>query len=979
MAFDFGRANQAQRRAIETTDGPVLITAGPGTGKTFTLVQRAIYLIEECSVAPEEIMVATFTERAAKELLTRITNELDARGISVNLTEMYVGTFHSLCLRILKENLEYTRLKQGFRVLDEFDQAYTIFQNFHHFKTVPGYANVLGGSTAGTWKRATTLCSLVNSLCEELIDPAVLLSDEDPEMVAVGQLAVKYRELLGQENLLDFSSIQVEAHRLLAAHPQVAQKLGGQLRYLMIDEYQDTNYVQEQLVFLLAASHGNICVVGDDDQGLYRFRGATIRNILEFPSKFPKGECQIIPLVTNYRSDAQIVDFYNTWMSTTSSSEFRFDWEGFRYDKTIKPAALTSVESPSVIRLEGEDEADWQAQVLRFIERLKASGKLADYNQLAFLFRSVKSPKVKALAKYLEEHGINVYSPRSEMFFDRDEIKTAIGLLLLVFPAYVKSLNQKDSRAAKFLKPHQRDYYFECINQAKTHLATPEGKDLRDWIVEHGREHTTLTGQTDYAIAGLFYQMLAFEPFAPLLATPMDTGMIDLRPTRNLALLTQIIGKFEHLHDVSILSGLKDKGQSQRHIDRTIDRFFTLYLRLLMEGGIGEYEDDSEYAPSGCVSFLTIHQSKGMEFPIVFTDSLHTVPRKERETIFDQVIAKYSHREAFEPVEKIKYYDFWRVYYTAFSRAQNLLVLTCARDGKRTPSKYFRHLYNNLPQASSKAFDLTKFTFDTVKDVNIKAKFAFTSHISVYETCPRQYKFYRDLEFSPVRVSSRLFGTLVHQTIEDIHRAALRGEEHLITAENVVKWFDVNYTSLSRAERTYLGSAQQKSALGQVQRYVERQDGKWKRIKQAEVDVSLVKPEYIVAGTIDLIRGEGGTVEIVDFKSEKKPDLFADSKSYNDRLESYRRQLHLYAHLVQQRTGETVSKMHLYYTGEEDSNPQLTWDYSPSAVEATMEVVEETVQKIMTREYAGCARSEKTCGTCDFNAYCSTQPGKPRN
>lgn len=979
MAFDFGRANEAQRSAIETVDGPVLITAGPGTGKTFTLVQRVIYLIEKCGVAPEEIMVATFTEKAAKELVTRITNELDARGISVNLTEMHVGTFHSLCLRILKENLEYTRLKQGFRVLDEFDQSYTIFQNFHHFKTINGWEQVLGVPQTGTWRRSTMLCSLVNNLCEELVEPAALLSDSDPDAVAIGQLAMKYRELLAEENLLDFASIQVETHRLLTEHPEVADKLSSQLRYLMIDEYQDTNYVQEQLVFLLAARHGNICVVGDDDQGLYRFRGATIRNILEFPSKFSDGECKIIPLVTNYRSDAQIVEFYNEWMSTTSSSEFRFDWAGFRYDKTIKPASPTPLPSPSVIRLEGQDEEDWQAQVLRFIEQLKASGKLTDYNQLAFLFRSVKHSKVKALAKHLEQHGINVYSPRSEMFFERDEIKLSIGLLLLVFPAYVQSLSHKDSPAAKFLKPEQRTYYFECINQVKTHLATAEGQELREWLVEHGREHMALTGQTDYAIAGLFYQMLAFEPFVSFLATPMDTGMVDLRPTRNLALLTQIIGKFEYLHNVSILSGRKGKGQSQRHIDRTIDQFFTLYLRLLMEGGIGEYEDDSEYAPSGYVSFLTIHQSKGMEFPIVFTDSLHTVPRKDKETIIDQVIAKYSHREAFEPEDQIKFYDFWRVYYTAFSRAQNLLVLTCARDGKRTPSKYFRHIYNDLPEASSEAVDLSEFTFETVKDVNIKAKYSFTSHISVYETCPRQYKFYRDLEFSPVRVSARLFGTLVHQTIEDVHRAALRGEEHLITAENVTKWFDVNYTYLSRVERTYLAPAQQKSALGQVQRYVARQDGKWERIKQAEVDVSLVKPEYIVGGTIDLIRGEGGTVEIVDFKSEKKPDLYSTSKWHRDRIERYRRQLHLYAHLVHERTGETVSKMHVYYTGEEDSNPQLSWDYSPTAVEATMEVFDETVHKIRAREYSGCARSEKACGTCDFNAYCSTQPGKPRN
>lgn len=119
--FDFGNANKGQRQAISTADGPVLITAGPGTGKTYTLVQRAIYLIQERGIEPENIFIATFTEKAAKELITRITNELAAHGITVNINEMYIGTFHSLCLRVLKEYLEFTRLRKNFRLMDAFD------------------------------------------------------------------------------------------------------------------------------------------------------------------------------------------------------------------------------------------------------------------------------------------------------------------------------------------------------------------------------------------------------------------------------------------------------------------------------------------------------------------------------------------------------------------------------------------------------------------------------------------------------------------------------------------------------------------------------------------------------------------------------------------------------------------------------------------------------------------------------------------
>lgn len=125
--FNYGNANENQREAISAASGPVLITAGPGTGKTYTLVQRTLFLIQECGIAPEGIFIATFTEKAAKELVTRITNELASRNIVANINEMYIGTFHSLCLRILKEHLEYTRLKRNYRLLDAFDQKYMVF------------------------------------------------------------------------------------------------------------------------------------------------------------------------------------------------------------------------------------------------------------------------------------------------------------------------------------------------------------------------------------------------------------------------------------------------------------------------------------------------------------------------------------------------------------------------------------------------------------------------------------------------------------------------------------------------------------------------------------------------------------------------------------------------------------------------------------------------------------------------------------
>lgn len=400
--FNFGNANEKQREAISTSEGPVLITAGPGTGKTYTLVQRTLYLIKERGVRPENILIATFTEKAAKELVTRISNEL-------NVNEMYIGTFHSLCLRFLKEHLENTRLRKNFRLMDAFDQQYLVFQNLKRFKD-----EVF--SSPSSWVRAGKICSYVNKLSEELISPEKLINDDDVSIAAIGRIFQTYNDLLAENNLLDFSSIMAETFRMLSENREVLEELRSKITYIMVDEYQDTNNIQEQIIFLLAGNRKNICVVGDDDQGLYRFRGATIRNILEFPKKFKPDECRIIPLVMNYRSNDGIINFYNRYMSTP----LYFQWDGFRYEKTIQAAVPSAIKSPTVVKISGFLSADnWHKKIFNFIQNLKNSGKLTDYNQIAFLFRSVKNERAVNLANFLESNGINVYSPRSSMFFMR--------------------------------------------------------------------------------------------------------------------------------------------------------------------------------------------------------------------------------------------------------------------------------------------------------------------------------------------------------------------------------------------------------------------------------------------------------------------------------------------------------------------------------------------------------------------------------
>ena len=964
MAFDFGNANDAQKEAIKTTEGPLLIIAGPGTGKTFTLVKRIVYLIMEKNVQPEEIMVATFTEKAAKELVTRITNELLQIGKTVNVNEMYVGTFHSICLRIIKEHLEYTRIKKNYRMLDQFDQKYMIFQHMSHFRNLPNY-DELFPSNKGVWAQAGEIASYVNNLLEELVDTEAMLDDDDPEIVGIAHVMEEYEYILHDENLIDFTSIQTDAYRLLEENPEILEEIRGQIKYVMVDEYQDTNFIQEKIVFLLAGEKKNICVVGDDDQGLYRFRGATIRNILEFPTHFEKGECKQVNLVVNYRSEKEIIDFYNEWMKNTEN----FSWRNFRFPKEIVPGKKNYSTDTRVIKCYGENDIDdWSDNVYQFITGLKKQGVIKDYNQVAFLCRSVKNGKVLDVIRYLEDNNVPVYSPRSEMFFERKEIRELLGMLIMCFPNYYLRL-KTDSfpiTSDQYLNFY-RFYRNQCVEPARKLLQ--ENHDLKAWYENVLRTHSSLTKNTDYAFTGLLYQLLQFEPFRSYIGIDIGSGVIDERAARNISILSSVLGKYEYLHRVDVFT-------AQNIVD-VAEKFFNMYLKFLYDGGITEYEDDSEYAPSGCVSFMTIHQSKGMEFPIVMVDSLYDRPTAKKEGLIARVEKKYFKRPAFEDYNDIKFFDFWRLYYTAFSRAQNLLVLTCNECGGswRTPSKAFEDQYKRLK--SYDAVDLSDVVLEEVKPVNLKQTFSFTSHIELYENCSLQYKFFKELGFTQVRVGATLFGTLVHETIEDIHRAAMRHEEDSITPENIRQWLDTNYSTLSKSEHSYLGAKQVDAAYNQVQAYVDRMnngtlvsgepgESLWSHIQDAEVDVSLVKPDYILKGTVDLIRGDGDSVEIVDFKSEKKPDLVVESEA----VDRYRRQLEVYAHLVEERTGKQVSRMHLYYTGEDKGDPTVTFDKSKESIEATIKTFDSVVEKIQKHEFKTKAKNKKICQNCDMRYYC---------
>lgn len=957
-------ANRAQHAAITTTEGPLLIIAGPGSGKTFTLVERVVYLIQAKKVAPENLLVVTFTDKAAQELTTRISNRLNELNIRFNLNEMYLGTFHSICLRWLEDHREFTRLKRNFTMMDQFDQRYFLYQRMREYEALPGIHHIWGASETSAWHRSEPLMKWLNTVSEEALDIKALRHAPQEQVQALGEAITLYQHQLEEANALDFSTIQSEALRLLRTHPEVLAALRAQISYMMVDEYQDTNTIQEQILRELAGKHPNLCVVGDDDQGLYRFRGATIRNILQFKETFADGECAQVELTVNYRSHPDIVAFYNGWIDGLNWTE---DGTSYRNAKTIVPNPDDQFPPvPVTLRLGAPDEEAWHEEILAFLHTLRDKGDLTNWNQVAFLFRSVKNDRVTRLSRFLEDNGIPVYSPRAKQFFDREEIRLMIGALIALFPQF---------SAVRQTRPDMQleiwSYYdHACFAAFAQELRKPENADLKRWIIQHSRVHHPMTRNMDYAFSGLFYELLRFPLFSRYLGEErLQGGVQDNRPMRNLATISQLLGKFEYLHHISVFTPL--------YMDKNIRDLFNHFLRFLHEGGIDEYEDEAEYAPSGCVSILTIHQSKGLEFPVVIVGSMESVPRKQYGELDELLAQGYLSRPAFEPLERIKHYDFWRLYYTAFSRAQNLLVLTAPEKRKgapRSPSNYLLKYYDSLRTWRDPAFHPEAVPLKAIKAVNLKREYSFTSHILLYENCAEQYRFFKELEFAPVRAAPRLFGVLVHQTIEDIHKTVLRNETHRLSEAQIAAWFDTNYVYLTKRERVYLTQPQRAIALNDVLRYYRRQNGDWSHIREAEVDVSLVKDEYILSGKVDLIRGEGNTVDLVDFKSERKPDVH--NLADRDRIDRYRRQLEVYAHIVEKRTGQPVNNTHIYYTREEDGVPIITFQKNIGSIENTVSAFDAVVQRIEDKDFRIPERPARLCKECDMSAYCDAKNWK---
>lgn len=933
--------NEAQREAVARTEGPLLIIAGPGSGKTLVLVVRTLNILLQGKAEPKQIVLCTFTEKAAFELRYRTAQAARTLGYTGDLSQLRVGTIHSICNNHLTRFRHHTSLGSGYEVLDDLTQPLFLFENFDTIVPPPESGKYLG-KWASRWTAIQGLTEFFNKITEELVDPEALAASNDPFLQHLGSAYRRYEEALRSRNRLDFAHQQKAFFELLN-DPDIAEQVQASVCYVLVDEYQDTNYIQEQLLLKLAQPQNNLCVVGDDDQSLYRFRGATVRNILEFGKHFDP--CPRVRLTVNYRSHERIIDAYDRFMAGCNWSN-RGSPFAFRHAKKIVPnGGDDHPDYPAVFAIWGTDRQDEASRVADLVVFLKENDVIEDYNQVALLLHSVRSEHSAPYIDALEKRGIPVFAPRARAYFTNDEVRLLVGCFALLLGWYGDNRGDLQGYALRELA----EYVDGCLIALAERGVRGDHPLARVLQRRVGEIEMLTEGQTlNRHLADYLYEFIAYKPFMSMMANE--------NRARNLAIFSQLVAIFQHYYHYSVIT-YANRGYIRLH-------FFNSFLRFLYAGGINEYEDPDRPFPSGHVQVMTIHQSKGLEFPVVVVGSLAASIGSAKQV--DRLLSPFYHRQPFEPENRITEFDRMRLHYVAFSRAEKLLVLTTTE----TPKPHFNPIWQGLPQWPYVQKDLLAAQRFALKQrVPVKKSFSFTNHLKVYETCPRQYQFFREYEFAPSRSAEIFFGSLVHQTIEDIHLWLLDGKSLCLIRKAIPSMFDANFRDLVNAGYRPISDAQREVAFSQVMNYFDQNQDRMARVIDTEVDVSLEKEHYILRGRVDLLLGEDNKLEILDFKSQPRP------REDERRLEHYHQQLLVYAHILEQRYGRHPERLTLYWTGEAQRRDALmVFPYEPEKVDAAGAYFDRVVAQILARDFTVRQRPErKVCAECDFRTYCERQ------
>jgi DNA helicase-2/ATP-dependent DNA helicase PcrA len=586
----FTGLNPEQRRAVETTERPLLILAGAGSGKTKTLTHRIAYLIATNKATPYNILAVTFTNKAAREMRERVAKLLGENPNNRSFMP-FMGTFHSICVRLLRQDGEYTGLPRNFVIFDEQDRLQAVKQASKQLmldeKSFP----------------PRTLASLISNAKNEMVSPADYEGiGSGPVHRAVAQVYPLYQKILKDNSALDFDDLISRAVQLLQNHKEIRDKWQQQFNYIMIDEYQDTNAAQYKLVKLLTNDKQNIAVVGDDWQSIYSWRGADFRNILNFEKDYPK--TTIIKLEQNYRSTKAILDAAHAVITKNLSRSDKKLWteagEG-------QPVGLLQV---------ANERAEGEALVRRI--RNAVDVRFRKYQDFAVLYRT--NAQSRSIEETFVRYGIPYRIVGGVRFYDRKEIKDILAYLRLIY------------------QPDDKVSFERIVNVPTRGIGTKSIQNFFEWQAREGLDlQTALAGVercgslTTKARKGLF-------ELGEILLKSREL----LEETNLPEFLDSLIRRLDYLN---YLDDKTPQGESRKENVKELISVAQEYADLGLDGFLEEVSlvsdlDAVEFG-GNAVTLMTLHSAKGLEFPVVFMTGME-------ETIFPHSRALYDQGEMEE-------------------------------------------------------------------------------------------------------------------------------------------------------------------------------------------------------------------------------------------------------------------------------------------------------------------------------------------
>ena len=608
--------NDRQKEAVLHTEGPLLILAGAGSGKTRVLTHRTAYLIEEKGVNPYNIMAITFTNKAAGEMRERI-DELVGYGSE----SVWVSTFHSTCVRILRRYIDRIGFSTNFTIYDADDQK-TLMKDICKRLSI----------NTKIYKEKTFL-NVISHLKDELVDPITFSLQAQGDYVKQKQAQVyqEYQAALRNNNALDFDDLIVKTVELFKTDAEVLDYYNERFRYIMVDEYQDTNTAQFQLIRLLAKKYKNLCVVGDDDQSIYKFRGANIYNILNFEKEFPDAE--VIKLEQNYRSTGNILNAANGVISNNVGRKEKVLWteneEGEKIDFKEFDTAY--------------EEADY---VAGDIQKKVKKGQY-HYKDCAVLYRT------NAQSRLFEERFIVSNIPYKIVggvnFYARKEVKDLL--------AYLKTIdNARDDLAVR-----------RIINVPKRGIGATTLNRVQDYAIEKEINfYTALKMAED--IPSLGRSAAKIKPFVTFIQA-MRSKLEFMSPSQILEDIIEETGYVAELEAedtdeararIENINELVSKVVSYEESEEnpTLSGFLE---EVALVADIDSLDDESDY-----VVLMTLHSAKGLEFPQVYLAGME-----------DGLFPSYMSIASDNPTEEIE--EERRLCYVGITRAKENLAITLSR------------------------------------------------------------------------------------------------------------------------------------------------------------------------------------------------------------------------------------------------------------------------------------------------------------